>query len=328
MGCLGDDPPDPAKGVVGGIKADLETFPQRRAIEIAAMLGRPVNVQMPGRGGEQTFDFTGYGDADFAAKYGDQLIGELLQIQRDFGPLYVEQRLAELEAADPEGAGMRRRLWSEISGGIEGGPTDRPDLRALQDRVMADLEGAGTLDPSVSKEISQQVLGGQVARGNYLGNAAASQEAGALVSAGEAQRAQRQAQAMAFLTGALSPDDAAMRERQQGMANLGAFIAGETPVAQFGQLSGAQGGAAPFNGSAPGVGLDPNAGWMGVQQQLARYEAQGNQVNPWIAGLAGGIQGLSTYAALGGFKGGKGEARPAAGGGWPAGFGAANAGQV
>ena len=35
MGCLGDDPPDPAKGYVGGINADLESLPARRIIEAA-----------------------------------------------------------------------------------------------------------------------------------------------------------------------------------------------------------------------------------------------------------------------------------------------------
>jgi hypothetical protein len=328
MGLCDNDPPDPSKGYIAGAKADLETMQQRRAIEVAAMLGRGVNVRMPGAKGDQAFDFTGFGDADFAANYGDQLVGQMLQIQRDLGPAYVEQRLAELEMADPEGAAMRRRLWDVIKTGVEAGPTDRPDLQALQDSIMQDMESAGTLSDRTRQQVSQGVLGGQVARGNYLGNAAASEEAGALVRAGEAQRAQRQAQAMAFLTGQLSPADAAQRESQQNMANLGAFIGGETPQAQFGQLSGAQGGAAPFGGNAPGTGADPAAGLIGMDWQNARYAAQQQQVNPWIAGIGGAFGGVGMYYNMGG-GGNRGVAQPAGlMGGWQQNFGAANAGQV
>ena len=314
MGLCGNDQPDPAKGYVAGINADLETLPARRIIEALATLGQSGYVNIPGKGGgEQFFDFTGLGDADYAREYGDDLTAQLLAIQREMGPQYVEQRLAELEASDPEGAAMRRRLWDNIKTGVEAGPTSRPGNEEMQRLILERLDRAGTLDPETEAEISQQVLGKQTATGNYLGNAAATEEARVLTSASDAQRAAAQQQALAFLTGGLSPDDVAYREGQQNLSNLGAFIAGETPVAQFGQLSGAQAGAAPFTTNGPLPGVNPAAGWQGVNNSMGTWSANqqlnNSQVNPWLAGVAGGAQGLNLWAA---WNGG-GAARPAQG---------------
>lgn len=306
MGCFGEDPPDPAKGYVAGINTDLQSLPARRMIEALAMLGERGTVDIPGRGPTE-FDFTGLGAADYQRQYSDQLVGELLQIQREYGPQYVEQRLKELEAADPQGAAMRRQLWGAIQESA-GTLTDRSDAEQLQGMVLDRLNRGAELDPEVEKDISQRVLGSQVARGNYLGNAAANQEAEVLAQAGEQQRAQAQQEAMAFLTGGLSPQDAAYREQQQDLANIGAFLSGETPTAQFGQLSGAQAGVVPFQGGGPLPGTNPNAGWQGVQNQQNAWninqQAAAGQVNPWVAGLSGAFQGVNTWLSLGGAGGG------------------------
>ena len=308
MGCLGSDPPDPAKGYVSGINADLESLPARRLIEALALLGERGTVNVPGRG-DQEFDFTGLGEADYQRQYADQITQQLLDIQREFGPQYVEQRLKELEAADPQGASMRRQLWSSIQDSSSS-LTDRPQAEALQRMILGELDRGGELDPETSERISQQVLGGQVARGNYLGNAAATEEAKVLTGASEQQKAQRQQQALAFLTGGLSPEDAAYREQQQDLANIGAFMAGETPTAQFGQLSGAANGVVPFTTSGPLPGVNPQAGWQGIQnaQNTCNLTNQLNQsqVNPWLAGLSGGVNGF-TLAQSGGWNMGGGQ---------------------
>lgn len=300
MGLCGPDQPDPAQGYIAGINADLETLPARRLIEAAAQLGRSITVDIPGKG-PQTFDFTGLGDADYAAQYGDQLTQQLLALQQELGPQYVEQRLKELEAADPEGAAMRSRLWQNIKSGVEAGPTSRPGNEEMARLIQERLDRGGTLDPSVEHEISQSVLGKQTAMGNYLGNAAGAEEAGALSAASEAQRSEAQQQALAFLTGGLAPEDVAYREGQQNLSNLGAFLSGETPVAQFGQLSGAQSGAAPFQTGGPLPGVNPNAGWAGINNQMgvwnANQQLNNSMVNPWMAGIAGGAQGANLWAA-------------------------------
>lgn len=310
MGCLGDDPPDPAKGYVSGINTDLETLPSRRLIEALAILGEKGTVNIPGRG-DQSFDFTGLGEADYQRKYADQIAGELLQLQREFGPQYVEQRLAELEAADPEGAAMRRRMWGSIKSGVEDGPTARPGAESLQAQILADLERGGQLDEATSGEISRGVMGNQVARGNWMGNAPATEEATALTQASEAQATRAQQQALTFLTTGVSPEEAAYREEMQNLNNLGSFISGETPVAQFSQLSGAQGGAVPFTTNGQQMpGVNPNAGWQGVDYANNVYglnqAARAGSVNPWVAGLSGAIQGANVWAGLGGGFGGSG----------------------
>lgn len=318
MGCLGGDQPDPAKGYVAGINTDLETLPARRLIEAMALLGDSGTVHIPGkRGGtDQFYDFTGLGQADVQRQYADQLTGELLAIQREFGPQYVEQRLRELEAADPEGAQMRRDLWDAIQTSAST-TTDRPGAQAMQDLILEQINRAGQLDPQTERDISQAVMGGQVARGNYLGNAAAAEESSAIGAYSEAQRARAQEQAMAFLTGGYSPEDAAYREQTQDLANIGAFLAGETPTAQFGQLSGAQNGVVPFTTSGPLTGVNPNAGWGGVANQAgvfsARQAAGQSFVNPWVAGIAGAFNGANLWANLGGMGGG-GAGAGAAGG--------------
>lgn len=341
MGCLGDDPPDPAKGYVAGINADLETLPARRLIESMARLGESGYVDIPGKGGKTTrqfYDFTGLGESDVNRQVADQLTGELLQIQRELGPQFVEQRLRELELSDPAGAAMRRQLWGAIQES-SATMTDRSSNEELQRMILDRVDRAGELDPSVERELSQRVMGGQVERGNYLGNAAATQEAEYLGAASEQQKAQAQQEALAFLTGGLAPQDAANRETQQDMANLGAFLSGETPTAQFGQLSGAQAGIVPFNTGSPLPGVNPNAGWQGVDNANQLYgvqqQAAANTVNPWVAGLSGALNGVNSWLRLGGGWGGSGVSGgtgygSTAGvqGGWNSGFGASYAGQV
>lgn len=328
MGLCGNDQPDPADGYVGGIKADLETMPSRRILEQMAKLGQSGYVDIPGEG-MKFYDFTGLGEADYQKQYGDQITQEMLQLQKDFGPQYVQQRLAELEQSDPEGAAMRRNLWAVVQQGVTDGPTARPGAEALQAQILADLERGGTLDDATRGKVTQGVLGNQVARGNWLGNAAATEEATALTAASEQQNTDAQQRALTFLTSGVSPDDAAYREESQNLNNLGAFIAGETPTAQFGQISGAANGAVPFSGGGPGVGVNGNAGWQGVNYQNTingiNQQAQAGTVNPWVAGLSGALQGAKLWAGLGGSWGGGGGgsngitwagAAPANGGGY------------
>jgi hypothetical protein len=307
MGLCGPDVPDPSKGYAAGIRADLESLPWRRMIEAASATGDKVTINIPGKG-PMTFDFSGLGQDDYAAQYGDQMAQQLLALQRDFGPAYVEERLHELEQSDPEGSAMRNRLWESIrSDAADAANANRPAADEMQRIILEELAKGGELDPVTADRVSQAVRGKQVATGNFLGNAATSEEAGALAGATEAQGAQRQQAALEFLMSGATPEDVSYRRSEQALTNLGSFLSGTTPMAQFGQLSGAQNGIVPNQGGVALPGVNPNAGVQGIDFANGVYGAQqawaNNNVNPWMAGLAGGVRGAQVWAGLGGRAG-------------------------
>jgi hypothetical protein len=302
--CSAPKIPDPNESYVAGVRADLDTLPARRQIEALAQTGGKGVVRINGR--DIPVDFTGLGEAQYQGQYADKMAEQLLALQRELGPEYVQQRLTELQRSDPEGFAMRQTLWDRIRGQVEENQNAaRPQANELERYVMGELDKGATLDPRMEHDLSQRVQGGQVARGNWLGNAAASQEAGALAGAGEEMRSRREQMALQFLTSGVSAADVQERRGQQDLANLGAFVNNETPQAQFGQVSGAQQGAVPWNpqgGTLPGV--NPNAGAQGMNFANGLYAGQVNwqnsQVNPWLAGLSGGMQGVNLWANLGG----------------------------
>lgn len=306
MGLCGGNPPDPSKGYAAGVLADLETLPWRRILESAATAGTPATINIPGGRGTSTpinVDFTGLGEGDYQAQYADSMAKQLLAMQEEFGPQFVEQRLHELQQSDPEGAAMRQRLWGAIQTDVaDASKANRPVATDLQQLIESELAKGGELDPVTASRVSQSVLGRQTALGNYSGNAATTQEAEALGSASEQQAAQRQQEALAFLTSGATPEDVAYRREQQALGNLGAFVSGETPTAQFSQLSGAQNQIVPFTGaSGPLPGVNPNAGAQGIDWANNVYSANMNwnnsQVSPWVAGLSGAAQGAAVVNA-------------------------------
>jgi hypothetical protein len=89
----------------------------------------------------------------------------------------------------------------------------------------------------------------------------------------------------------VSPEDVTYRRVQQSLSNLGNAINGQTPEAQFASLSGAQGGAAPFNpGNVAEPSVNQNAGLQGMQNAADIYSGnvnwQASQANPWTVGLS------------------------------------------
>ena len=99
--------------------------------------------------------------------------------------------------------------------------------------------------------------------------------------------------------------------------NMAARYVGMPQTAQFGQASGAQGGAAMFapSGLGAGIGINPNAGAMGTQFAANVYGTQANifgtqsknwmyqrENDPW-GNILGGLSGMGLQAA-GGMAGG------------------------
>lgn len=283
--------PDPNAAAVAGAQADLELFPFQYQINSLAKMGGK------GRINGVDYDFTGLGDADVSAAMSDKMAQTMLELQQQYGPEFVKQRLAELKAADPIGYAARQQLFDRIMADAEANP-NRPMNQALQDAVQGELSKAGKLDARQIQEVQQGVRGKQIGRGIILGNAAASEEANALVQASEGLRDQRQQQAAGFLSSGVSPEDVQYRNIQQALSNLGAFTNGTTPTAQFGAVSSASNGATPvWTGSQNTASTNPNATVQGMQDAMSLYSANMNwansQINPWLAGIAGGASGLN-----------------------------------
>lgn len=288
-------PQDPAISYINGMVEELKQFPLMRKVMAAAQTGEKVEVD------GTTYDFTGKGDADYQRKFADQMGQALLDNQKKYGSDIIKQRLTELERSDPEGFKARKDLYSRIIGSIQSGAPDYEAAMQLEGEVLADLERGAQLGPRRLKEVQEGVRGHQVARGGGYGTADTFQEAGVVEMAGRQQLNSAQQMALDFLRSGVSKEDKENRFNQQGMANLGAFLSGETPTAQFGQLSGAQNGAAPFFMGQPIPGVNMNAGVQGMQNQFSAYLADANyasqQISPAFAGLGMGLQGAAAATA-------------------------------
>jgi len=262
-------PPDIAAANEAAVYADVETLPTRKKIESASRLGTSVTYTDPKTGEEKTVDFSGFGDIDqtraqldFMAESARKIAQSQLDVQKEFGAEFVQQRLKELELSDPQGTKIRKMLGEE---------------------AQKDLEAGYGLGADLRREVTQAMRGAQAARGNIMGDANAAAEA--------------------FAVG-----DAAIRLRQQRLANAASFLSGITPVAQFGAISGAQQGAAGFNpmGIQQGIGVNPNAMQIGSNFAMQSYQQQSKnaiaaaEMNPWNTVL-GAVGGAATSALTGGF---------------------------
>lgn len=287
--------PDYAAAAVEGQNAAQEVYPMEYLINQASTLGDKITID------GKTYDFTGLGQADLAKSMSDKMAQVLLDIQKNHGSEYVQQRLKELKAADPEGYAARQQLFDRIMAQANEQP-DRPIADDLQQQIMGQLQQAGKMDRRMEQQVEEGVRGKQVEGGLYLGNAAASDEASAKLQAGDDLQASRQQQGVQFLQSGVSPEDVEYRRIQQNLANLSSFNNGQTPTAQFGQLSGAQQGIVPFQGGgAPQTRIDPNAQQRGANNALSIYSTNQNwanqQANPFTAGISMGINGYNAYQA-------------------------------
>lgn len=286
--------PNAADSAAQGVIADTANQPFNYLIDAASKLGQKVNV------GGQDYDFTNLGDADVSRKVSDQMAQTLLDLQREKSPQIIQQRIDELKAADPQGYAARKQLFDQITQQAQSTP-DRPVSSDLQQRLQDELaKGVGFNDAKQEEQVREGVRGGQVGRGIYRGAAPSTQEASTVVNAGEQLQNQRQQDALNLLQSGASPEDVAYREFQQNISNLADFQSGQTPTAQFKQVSSAANGPVQLTGGAPNTNtFNPNAAGQGISNAFSNYNAannyQNNQANPWLAGIS---TGLSAYGAI------------------------------
>ena len=271
MGLYSPDPPDPpdyAAATREGVEADIDSLPLRKIIEAAARQGTKVTYTDMD-GKEKTVDFTGFGDIDQSRK------------ELDFAEESAD-RMAKsaLNLQQKYGTDFVMQRLKELE-------LSDPQFRKVRDSLgkaaLEDVELGYKLAPGMRDEVQQASRAAQMARGNYSGAAPAAEEA--------------------FEVG-----NAAFRLRQQRLANAASYLSGTTPVAQFGQIAGAQQGAAPFQpmGIRSGIGLDPNAGArsLGLAQGVYNNQFQDymNQQGQG-ADMFGSVAGLGLGALTGGLLG-------------------------
>lgn len=343
--------PDYAAANREAITTDISTLPTRRLIEQAASLGTKVSYVDPVTGKTMTADFTGLGDLA-AAQQQSLLLGQTnadlqrqqLALREELGVRNAQQTAREVQATDPQAYAIRQQLTGQIgdrlgrSGPqfdgyqglydvatrIGGGDPSTAALNAGLEQALADYQRGGKLDPATERYIADNVRAGQVARGNYLGDAAAVQEAATMGQAAEQRRAQALQQLLgvqnqAFNQGqaqnqlALGAMQAAAGEQrsarnetfgreQQNLANASSIVLGQPITNQFGSLGAAQQGAVGFTpvGGAY-TGLNPNAGQQGAAWAQQNY---GNAMNAWQTQANIAAQGNPWMGLLGSAVGG------------------------
>ncbi len=296
-------PPDPSIAATAGIQQQVADYPYSYIVNALAQLGQSGQVTSP-TGTTSNLDFTGLGTADVQNQYQNQMAQTLLTIQQQYGSQYVQQALDDLKQSDPQGYAAYGQLWDRIQQQSQAAPPNLALATGTQSDVLNNLTGSQSLSPTELSQVQQSVRGGQVATGVTMGNAPEQQEASAVVGATDQKNAAATNASGQFLQAGISPSDIQYQTTQQDMANMGAFINGQTPTAQFSQIGGAQGGAAPYPNtgvSTPTIN-EGQAASQGINNALGIYEGQtnwaNNQVNPYMAGLNFASQGLQTASNL------------------------------
>lgn len=288
MGCFSPDPPpapDYASAAAAGVTADIDSLPIRRQIEAAAASGGKYTDPATGK----VYDFTGTGNAEMDAAHAERMAQAMKDIQEKFGPDFIKNALDQEKLADPTGVAMRQKL-ADLINTQSGQTVDTSTNEALQRQIRADLDAGGNLSDDVRREVEQEVLRNQTATGNVSGNSAMFSRAMEMGNEATRRRTLAQQKALAFLTSGATPQDVEYRRGQQNMGNMGSFLSGQTPEAQFGQLSGASQGAAPFVPAKPlSNNVNPVAGPAATNFAQQNY-GQGmnyamNTVNDWVTGL-------------------------------------------
>jgi hypothetical protein len=260
------DPPNVAGANEAGVWADAKTLGIRKLIANAAKFGKKITLKVPSfdakgnKTGEEevTYDFSGFSDMDAT------------KADLDFAAESADKMAATmLDVQKKYGKDFITQRMEELKAAD---PTGYEVRQMLGEAAKEDLALGTQLSPEMRNQVEQQERAAQAARGNIYGSAPAAAEA-------------------------MAVGDAGFRMRQQRLANAASFLSGTTPVSQFGQISGAQGGASPFNpvGIQSGLTLNPNAGAQGQQfamntfNQQMNYAANQQPIGYQLLGLGTGI---------------------------------------
>ena len=243
--------PDMAAANREAVMASIETFPLQRQIEAASRIGGEVRVPIYKNGKEtgeyRTVNFSGMSDIDATretaralASLAPEQTKAQLDLAKQYGTQFAEQRRAELSAADPERYKLYDKFLQDIGQrsiaetapaaptyervGMPTSPQDTGEaanIRSnLERQISAGLAQAGTLDPSMIRAAEQAVRARGAASGNILGNLSAFREARAVGEAISNADVQRRQQALGLLQSGQTTSDVANRQAQEAFQNI------------------------------------------------------------------------------------------------------------
>lgn len=252
--------PDMAAANREAVYAQTETYPLLREIEAASRLGRAGTYIDPATGKTKSYDFTGKSDIDITretarelAKLAPELTQAQLDLSKQYGTQFSEQRRRELEAADPERYKLYDQFLRDLGAGrgVEEGAPTAPEyervatpqemrdtgmsasMRAdLERQIGGELAQAGSLPPGLQRAAEQALRARGAATGNLLGNASALREALGVSQAIQQSDAQRRAQALGLLQSGQTTSDTANRNAQQSFQNIMAATGQRNTAAQ------------------------------------------------------------------------------------------------
>jgi len=267
-----------------------------------ASLGTP-NVKtrkVKVKGHTETADFTGYGTADVTDALTRQYADMEARLSGKYGTQFAAEAAREARLADPEGYAARQKMYQMIQERL-GQEPEQPVAELLQQQVREQLAAGSRLDDMEREVLRAGLADAQKARGQ---TGATVEEFAAPLETGFEGQARRDAgvgRANRWLASGATPEDVAYRRSQQDLANLSAFVQGQSPVSQFPQLSAAQAGTTPVFAGQPGPALS-NPDLAGASQfaignwNTAMQQAL-NTPNGWMTGiqallkLGGGVAG-------------------------------------
>jgi len=243
--------PDMAAANREAVYAQAQTFPILRQIEAASRTGGkgtyPVYDASGKVVGERPYDFSGISDIDITretaralASLAPEQTKQQLDLAKQYGTQFAEQRRAELEAVDPRRYGLYESFLRDIGKspisetsptaptyervGMPTGPQDTgyaQSIRSdLERQIGAGLAQAGTLDPAMIRAAEQAARARGTATGNILGNLSAFREARAVNEAIANADVQRRQQAIGLLQSGQTTSDVANRQAQEAFNNI------------------------------------------------------------------------------------------------------------
>lgn len=290
-------------GLATSEKLQSEASAMRRAISTNQPVYLHTNTRRMVPENQAYADFTGFGEADVQGKIAEDYADLMIELGDKYGQQFVEEARKQLELSDPEGMAAREKMGQMIEQQAEETP-ERPVADLMEQQVGEQLEAGNRLD-AMSRDVLDASLQDALRARGQTGSVDQFAQPMETGLAGDARRQAGIQKALGWLSSGATPEDVQFRRDQQNLANMGAYIGGRTPQAEFANLSGAQQGATPMRGGAPLPTMNQNAGQSSQQAALNDWQMQmgyeANQANPWMAGLSG-LLGVGSAAGKAGWQ--------------------------